>query len=84
MSLSLPLKNSPLRNLFEIDILITWKDLPTFREAKLSAMSFMLKETGAKSVNSICIRSTGEIWLVRFGKRGGWKKLWNFGNPINK
>ena len=24
--------------------------------------------------------ATDERWLIRVGKRGGWRKLWNFGN----
>jgi hypothetical protein len=36
---------------------------------------------GAKAVVGICLREDNdERWLISIGPRGGWKKLWNFGN----
>lgn len=53
--------------------------LPTFREAKVNAREFFLKNKGVKQVNTITLRADGELWLIQIGPRGGWKVLWNFG-----
>jgi hypothetical protein len=82
MSLALPLSDSPIREMFDIRDLIDWRGLPTFRQGLTSAKAFLAAEPAARSVNSIVIRADGEIWLIRIGKRGGWKRVWNFGNPI--
>lgn len=80
--LSLPTTKSELRSLFEIEALVDWKSLPTFRNAIVSCRNTILEDSTAKGANAVCIRANGEIWLITVGARGGWKKLWNFGKPI--
>ena len=79
--LSLP-TNTELRNLFETATLVHWKELPTFRNALIACRNTISSDPVSNGANSVCIRSDGEIWLVSVGPNGGWKKLWNFGNPI--
>ncbi|NOY60280.1 MAG: hypothetical protein GXO75_15325 [Calditrichaeota bacterium] len=76
--LRLPQQNSPLRKLFSIDDLLADR-FPTFREAKLSAQKMFKSDPAIKAVNIILQRANGEIWLVKFGPKSGWKKIWNFG-----
>lgn len=80
--LALPVTASPLRELFDVADLValgTKKASPaSFAIAKLGAQR-AFSDSAVRSVNSICIRASGELWLVQFGPRGGHKKLWNFG-----
>lgn len=80
MSLRLPLQSSALRELFEVADLAEPAKLPSFALALRGAREFLAKEPAARAVNSIAIRANGQVWLFRVGKRGGWKRLWNFGN----
>lgn len=60
--------------------------LLTTMQARNAAMRmFEADKTGAmKRINFIIIRSdSDERWLISFGRRGGWKKIWNFGNGRN-
>lgn len=84
MSLNLPASDSPLRALFDVSDLRDVMALPTFRDAKNSAASYLASESAARSVNALCLRANGEIWLVTFGSRGGWSRRFNFGNPIKR
>lgn len=51
--------------------------LPFFRETLLCSADTNTR-LGSRSFASICLRADGQIWLVSFGKKGGWRKLWNF------
>ena len=82
MSLRLPLTSSPLRESFDVASLVDWRSLPNFREALTGCRSTIEGDTRIRSVNSIAIRADGEIWLIQVGRKGGWKRLWNFGNPL--
>lgn len=56
--------------------------LLTAMQARCAAKrTFEADTTGAlRRVNFIVIRAdSDERWLISFGRRGGWKKLWNFG-----
>jgi hypothetical protein len=80
--LSLPTTASPLRQMFDVQSLVDWRTLPTFRQGLEGCTRFLQSEPAAKSAQSVVMRADGEIWLIRVGPKGGWKKLWNFGNPI--
>lgn len=80
MSLALP-TNPVLRETFEIQSLVNWQSLPAFRNAVIG-LRRTVEQQGVKSAQSVCIRANGDIVLVRCGKRGGIKQLWNFGNPV--
>lgn len=55
--------------------------LPTTMQARRSALAMMDGDKAIRSVNSVIIRQdTADRWLVSFGRKGGWKKVWNFGN----
>lgn len=82
MSLVLPLQGTEVRAMFDTKDLANYKALPTFPDAKRSALAYLKAERAAKSVTSLVLRASGEIWLIHFGPRGGWKMLWNFGNPL--
>ena len=82
MSLHLPLTSSPLRETFDVASLVEWRSLPNFRDALAGCRNYIASEASARSVNSLTIRADGEIWLIQVGRKGGWKRLWNFGNPL--
>ena len=83
--LHLPSSSSPLRSLFDVAELAKMaapsarRNMPTFRDARLKAPAFFAGEPSARSLNAIVVRADGQLWLVRFGRKGGWRRLWNFG-----
>lgn len=80
-TVSLALPTTPaLRETFDIQSLVNWQSLPAFRNA-ITALRRTVEQAGVNSAQSVCIRASGEIVLVRCGKRGGIKQLWNFGDP---
>lgn len=81
MSLSLPASNSPLREMFEVSSLVSPMSLPTFRQA-LNSCQATVQQAGVATVQAIALRANGEAWLIQVGKKGGWKRLWNFGSPF--
>ena len=82
MSLRLPLSTSPLRECFDVQSLVEWRTLPSFRQALNGCRNTIAADSSINSANALAIRADGEIWMIRVGKKGGWKKLWNFGNPL--
>ena len=80
MSLKLPLASSPLRTLFSVYDLVDWKATPLFRPALDDAKNTLSSDKAITSVNVLCTRATGEIWLITVGKHG-WRRRWNFGKP---
>lgn len=54
--------------------------LPDFRAAICAARRTLENCNAASRVTVICIRADDERWLISVGRRGGWKKVWNFGN----
>lgn len=85
MSLRLPLTGTATRDLIdtrhlaEIASPANRMKLPTFREALAAAKRTMSADKAIRAVHTYCLRANGELWLVRVGPRGGWKKQWNFG-----
>ena len=85
MSLKLPASSSPLRELFDIADLAALADiqartkLPTLQQAKMTARNVFATDNAVKQVNMLVIRANGELHLMKFGPKGGTKKLWNFG-----
>ena len=83
--LSLPPTASPIRGLFDLHDLADLAapsnraKLPTFRQAVVSARASMKADTAIRSVNMICLRATGHLWLIEFRHSGSWKKVWDFG-----
>lgn len=53
--------------------------LPCFREAVAKARRQIAETPAVRAINIVCLRADDERWLVRVGRRGGWKRLWNFG-----
>lgn len=55
--------------------------MATFSDALRSARKSFEAEPAQRAVYVICLRcENDERWLIRVGKRGGWRKIWNFGN----
>lgn len=49
-------------------------------QARKSALRSFEAMPAAKRIAMVILRSdSDERWLVSFGRRGGWKKVWNFG-----
>jgi len=87
-SLLMPPQGSPYREMFDTAELVKMNiarerlKMPVFRDTLIAAKAFMARDKNVHSVNCIAMRANGDIWLFRVGKRGGVKKLWNFGNPV--
>jgi hypothetical protein len=83
--LNLPSSTSEIRNLFEVSHLAEIASpanrakLPTFRMAATSARQHMGADQTIKAVHSICLCADGSLRLIRFGPKGGVKRVWNFG-----
>jgi len=54
--------------------------LPTTIEARNNARRTLEANDCAKRVVSVVLRGDDERWLMSFGRRGGARKEWNFGN----
>jgi hypothetical protein len=80
--LRLPSPDLAVRELFEPSDLVDYRKLPTFRQALTNANNTIARNPAVRSVQVLTMRANGEIWLLRVGNRGGWKCLWNFGNPV--
>jgi hypothetical protein len=84
MSLLLPASDSPLRELFDVRDLANLDNaegrasIATFRQALDGGREFLAGYMGAKSVNSICLRADGELWLIEVTRKT-WRRKWNFG-----
>ena len=61
------------------DLVQNYALLLTFRGAIRSAKNTMLQNKAIKSVYCYALRANDELWLLRVGPRGGWRKVWNFG-----
>ena len=85
MSLKLPASSSPLRELFDVADLAALADvknrlkLPNLQQAKFTARNIFSSDNAIRQVNMLVIRANGELHLMKFGPKGGTKKLWNFG-----
>ena len=56
------------------------KLLPVY-QARSQALKAFEADKAMKRIVMVVIRyDTAERWLVSFGRKGGWKKEWNFGN----
>jgi hypothetical protein len=54
--------------------------LPVVWQARRKALEAMAADSAIKRINFIVIRAdSDERWLISIGRRGGWRKLWNFG-----
>lgn len=84
MSLKLPPANSPVRELFEMAHLAEVGNpairnkLPTLQTAKAQARGVLAKGA-ARSVTYFVLRADGNLHLVTFGRKGGFRVRWNFG-----
>jgi hypothetical protein len=54
--------------------------LPDFHDAVRSARRNIATMPEARALFVICLRGDDERWLIRVGRRGGWKRVWNFGS----
>lgn len=53
--------------------------LPTLRQALNQGRNFMARSPEVKAVHYVILRADDERHLIRVGRRGGWRKVWNFG-----
>ena len=59
-----------------------WRRMPSFPDAVRSARAHMERDGAlVKSVNTLCLRANGHIWLIRVTP-AAWSKRWDFGNPM--
>lgn len=80
MSLVLP-TDPALRETFDVKSVVYWQTLPTYRAA-VTGLRNTVQQDGVHSAQSVCLRASGEVVLIRCGKRGAITQLWNFGNPL--
>jgi hypothetical protein len=83
----LPPTDHPARQLVDVAALAVTLDpanamqLPAVWQARREAEPSLAAAPAAHRVCVVVLRAdTGDRWLVRFGRRGGWRKEWNFGN----
>lgn len=81
MTLTLPPASHSSRELFERSDLEHIDKLPSFALAMRSARHFLATEKGARSVNTLCLRSCGDVCLIEFS-RTGHRDIWNFSAAI--
>lgn len=87
MGFALPLQNTPARELMGdvatiaevlapqnvVKLLAIW-------QARKAAERMFEADKAVKRVAMVILRADNdERWLVTFGRRGGWRKEWNFG-----
>lgn len=54
--------------------------LLTTQQARMAALRAMDADKAIRRINYIIIRQdSDERWLISIGRKGGWRKLWNFG-----
>ena len=82
MSLLLPPSASPLRDQFEITDLVDLGKIPSFAQALNACRKTVTSEKAIRSASAVCLRASGEVWLIEVGKRGAWRRRWNFGDPF--
>jgi hypothetical protein len=90
VSFRLPPSNHPAREAMGdmehvVDVLnpANLDRLQDFGAALRNARKAIAAEKAVKAINVICLRADDERWLIRVGKRGGWRRLWNFGTGRN-
>lgn len=55
--------------------------LPDLADAIRRGRKAIADTPGCRSVTLICLNSSNdERWLISVGSRGGWRKIWNFGD----
>ena len=82
----LPTANHPARNLIDLASIAellapenVGKLLPIW-QARRRALEAFASDTAIRRIAHLIIRAdSDERWLVTFGRRGGWRKEWNFG-----
>ena len=87
MSFPLPLPGTPARealgDIAAFAALVSPENrakVPTMRQALRQGREAVASDPAIAAVCYVCLRAdTAEFWLIRIGKRGGWKRLWNFG-----
>jgi|TARA_R110000824_G_scaffold317727_1_gene504885 hypothetical protein len=83
MALSLPPKDSPIRDHFDVAHLaemVTASKFVTYAEAKASAKALIKSSKGAVSgATYIVLAADGALKLITFGPKLGKKILWTFG-----
>lgn len=52
--------------------------LATFPEAVRGARKSLDSDNAVKSINYVCLRANGELWLIEISRKS-WKQVWNFG-----
>lgn len=58
--------------------------LPAIWQARRQALDSMEAQPAIRRMAYIVVRAdTDEKWLVTFGRKGGWRKEWNFGTGRN-
>lgn len=81
-----------LRSLFdESDVVEAFKSpskfsmLPSYLSlvtGKNKWIKWISEDSAIDSLNVLCWRMNGEMWLVRLGPKGGITKLWSFGKVV--
>ena len=86
----LPQKDSPLRQLFNMEELVdmlaypNWKSVQSVRDALYKARALMQSDSAIREIHSVATESDGTIVLLRAGCHGGVRRLWRFGNPAKE
>jgi len=86
MGFALPSATNPARELFDMATLAETlapgnaAKLPAIWQARKAALAMIEADKAIRRVALVILRADNdERWLVTFGRRGGWRKEWNFG-----
>lgn len=84
---NIPVQGSKAREMIDVGSLVEMLNpknaallMPTWLAVKKSREVFA-NDKAVKRICYVVLRAdTDERWLISVGRRGGWKKEWNFGN----
>jgi len=57
--------------------------LQAFRDVIHASKSAFEMLPELQSINSFCLRATGELWLITIYRTKTWEKRWNFGDFLS-
>lgn len=82
MAFKLPPPDHQIWTTIDRQCLERWRELPGFRRALTVAREFIAEDKAVHSLQVLCLRANGEVWLIWVGPKGGWRRRWNFGSLL--
>lgn len=85
MSLRLPPRDHPVRELIDMEFLASlgepenMRKLSSLQEVKAKAAAAFASDPRIRSIDFMVLRASGDLELMRFDSQGGERTLWQFG-----